>query len=74
MGSPFAALQHALLSLRALPDEQRQAWQALFERYVFDQSEDQFSHIPEHARGLLNQVDEKSAQNIRKQLIRLLKQ
>ncbi|MFQ3244552.1 MAG: hypothetical protein ACJAYF_001508 [Arenicella sp.] len=74
MGSPFAALQHAVLSLRALPDEQRQAWQALFERYIFDQSDDQFSHIPKHARGVLNQVDEKSAQNIRKQLIRLLKQ
>lgn len=74
MGSPFAALQHALLSLRALPAEQRQAWQGLFERYVFDQSDEQFSHIPEHARGVLNQVDEKSAHNIKKQLVRLLKQ
>jgi len=72
MGAPHAALQHAVLSLRSLPDEQRRAWQSIFETYVFDQNSDHFAHIPESALGVLNQVDEKSAKNIKQQLIRLL--
>lgn len=38
MGTPTDVLQHALLSLKSLPVAQRNAWQALFEHFVFDDS------------------------------------
>ena len=67
-GSPLTVLQHALLGLRDLPEAQRRQWQELFEYYVFDPDPDNFAHIPEDARGVLNPIDEHTAERIRKML------
>lgn len=69
LGTPLNVLQHALLSLRDLPAEQRAIWQNLFEHYIFDAKEENFAHIPESARGVLNTMDEKTAENMRSLLI-----
>ncbi len=68
MGPPLSVLQHAILSLRDLPDAQRNQWRALFEYYVFAPEPGSFEHIPENARGVLNPIDEQTARQIRKML------
>jgi len=65
MGSPLNVLQHAIMGLRDLPDEQRGIWRSLFDYYVFNQKEENISHIPENARGALNPMDENIADKIK---------
>jgi len=72
-GAPLNALQHAIMSLRDLPVEQRLIWKDIFDRYVFSAHEQSIDHIPEHARGVLAGVDEQAAQAIRAQLLKFLK-
>lgn len=68
MGPPLSVLQHALLGLRDLPEIQRKQWREVFDFYVFDPDAKNFEHIPETARGILNPVDQQTAQQIRKML------
>lgn len=72
-GSPMQALHHAIMSLRELPDEQREVWRDLFDYYVFSHDAHAFDHIPERARGILGRVDESSAKALKAQLLRFLK-
>ena len=69
LGTPLNVLQHALMGLRDLPTEQRAIWQNLFEHYIFNAKDENFEHIPESARGVLNKMDEKIAADIRDLLI-----
>jgi len=50
--APINALIHALLSFEGLPDEQRAAWRAMFDHFVFHASGDPNEHIPEERRGI----------------------
>ena len=72
MGAPLNALQHAMLR-RDLPPEQRVIWQNIFKHYVFEPKEENFVHIPEGVRGVLNSLSEESAQQIRTLLLNRLK-
>ncbi len=74
MGPPLNALQHAMMSLRDLPAEQRAAWRQIFDHYVFDHNEQTIEHIPEQVRGVLNAMDEESARTIRTLLLNKFKQ
>ena len=69
MDTPLNVLNHALLSLRDLPKDQRQAWHELFKYYVFDFDEDTATHIPEDKRGVLSPMDEMTARKLRAQLL-----
>ena len=69
MDTPLNVLNHALLSLRDLPKDQRQAWHELFKYYVFDFDEDTVTHIPEDKRGVLSPMDEMTARKLRAQLL-----
>lgn len=69
LGTPLNVLHHALMGLRDLPTEQRVIWQNLFEHYIFNVKDENFEHIPESARGVLNKMDEKTAADIRNLLI-----
>ncbi len=68
LGPPLSVLQHAILGLRDLPELQRKQWQAVFEHYVFNSKNENYEHIPQAARGVLNAIDEQTAQHIRKML------
>ena len=68
LGPPLSVLQHAILGLRDLPELQREQWQELFDYYVFNADAEDFEHIPESARGVLNPIDEPTAKQIRKML------
>ncbi len=68
LGPPLSVLQHAILGLRDLPEKQRRQWRDLFDYYVFSPDPENFEHIPEAARGVLNPMDEQTARRIRKML------
>lgn len=42
-----------LVSLRLLPADQRRAWRAMFDHYVFQLDGDPAAHLPEDRRGAL---------------------
>jgi hypothetical protein len=69
MDTPLNVLNHALLSLRDLPKEQRQAWHELFRYYIFDFDEETVAHLPEKHRGVLAPMDEMNARKLRAQLL-----
>lgn len=72
MGPPLDVLMHALLTLRDLPQAQKDAWRGIFEHYVFDSSGSDFSHIPQHLRGVLAPMDDSKARKIRGELLNRL--
>jgi hypothetical protein len=74
LGSPATALTHALLAIKELTPEQRQAWHALFRYYAFEQPQDSLAHIPTSARGRLGEIDETTARRLRAELLNRLKQ
>ena len=74
LGSPSLALWHAMLSIRALPSHQRQAWRGLFEHYVFNADESVHQHIPEQGKGYLADFDESTAKQLRAHLLNKLNQ
>ena len=74
MGSPLHALGHALLSIGELPPEQRAAWRAMFDHYVFRRDPDPAAHMPEAARGILGESTPELRRMIRQFLIRSLSQ
>ena len=72
MDTPANVLQHALLSLRDLPEAQRKAWHEIFKFYIFDFDENAVAHIPEQRLGVLSPIDESKARKIRAQLLNKL--
>ncbi|MGK0268598.1 MAG: hypothetical protein ACI8Y3_001215 [Paraglaciecola sp.] len=70
IGAPMDALNHALLSIRDLPQAQRDAWRDIFEHYIFAPKEQ--IHIPKDKRGVLNPIDEPLARKLRATLVNKL--
>lgn len=55
-GSAYNALIHGLMSVSALPPEQRQAWRAFYDHYIFKVNGDPAAHIPVERRGVLGRM------------------
>jgi hypothetical protein len=72
LGAPVDVLMHALLSLRWLPPEQREAWRGILAHYVFDADDSTAAHIPERSRGILGSIDEVRARELRALLLNRL--
>lgn len=70
--SPQLTLLHALMSLRERPADEKAAWKALFDYYVFGDPEIPRAHLPAHAQGPLAPIDETIARRLRAQLLRKL--
>jgi hypothetical protein len=68
MGAPQDALLQAILSIRDLPKEQRDAWRGIFDHYVFHADETSLEHIPADRRGVLGELDENAARKLRSTL------
>lgn len=66
--APINALVHALLSFEDIPDEQRAAWRAMFDHFVFHADGDPNAHIPEGRRGIRGTLSAESKTRLRKQL------
>lgn len=72
MDTPQNALLHALLSLRDRPEQEKRAWQAMFDYYVFGPADRAGAHLPEAARGNLAPMDEMKARRLRAWLLQRL--
>lgn len=72
LGQPQDALNHAMLSIRDLPPEQKAHWRELFDHYVFANTGAAAAHIPEGGRGILDPLTPESASRIRSHLLRQL--
>ncbi len=64
MGSPFDCMLHALLSLRDLPENQRAAWRAVFDYYVFKTHGDPVAHLAPDQRGTLGPMTPEHARRM----------
>lgn len=72
LGQPQEALNHALLAIRDLPEDERMLWRALFDHYVFAPDTALTEHLPPEARGILAPLTAESAGRIRSFLLRTL--
>jgi hypothetical protein len=72
LGQPQDALNHAMLTIRDLPEDEKQHWRDLFDHYVFRNTEEVVAHIPEGARSVLDPLTPETAGRIRSFLLRAL--
>jgi hypothetical protein len=72
MDSPIGALMYAIMTVRDLPKEQRDAWFNLFRHYVFEADDQTAAHIPAGARRSLSPMDADTARDIRARLLQRL--
>lgn len=73
IGSPWDAMLHGMMTLRNLPADQRRAWRAMFDRYVFLEQGDPGEHLPEHARGVLGATAPGDVAQMRRNLVAKLR-
>jgi hypothetical protein len=71
-GSPWEAMMHGFVGLRGLPPDQRRAWRAMFDRYVFMIDGDPGEHLPAEARGVLGATSPQDIAAMRRALIAAL--
>jgi hypothetical protein len=69
MDSPVTALMLGIMSMRDLPQAQREAWQNLFRYYVFEADEKTVAHIPPNARRVMAPLDDEAARELRARLL-----
>jgi hypothetical protein len=72
MPSAMGCLLHALLNVRPLAPELREAWAAIFQYYVFDENDDRFDYIPERRRGVLGRGSPEAVARVRKMVLATL--
>ena len=72
LGQPQDALNHAMLAIRDLPEDQKRNWRDLFDYYVFENGEEVVAHIPPEGRSILAPLTPESAGRIRTFLLRAL--
>lgn len=70
---PMDNLLMSLLNIRGLPQGQKEAWQAIFNYYVFSDQTQKQDHIPKRAQGMLARLSQKQQSDMRKWLISQLK-
>ena len=74
LGQPQDALNHAILAVRDLPDDEKAIWRQLFDYYVFENGPEVAAHIPEGKRGILDPLTAETAGRIRAFLMRTINQ
>jgi hypothetical protein len=72
-GAPMDALTHAMMALKSLPIEQRSAWKALFDYYVFSESAGNASHWQGVSADRAGPLNENLARQLRAELMNHLK-
>ncbi len=71
-GSPYDCLLHAFMTLRHLPANQRAAWRAVFDHYVFQTDGDAVAHLRPERRGALAPMTPELAAHIKSALLKRL--
>ena len=63
--TPQITLMHAMLSIRQRPQHERDAWKAIFDHYIFGDTQDASAHLPDHILGPLGEMDANFARRLR---------
>lgn len=63
--TPMITLMHSLLSLRGLPERERDAWKTVFDHYIFETDGDPMAHLPESARGIFGRMTPERLQKLK---------
>lgn len=67
----MSALLHAMLAIRDKTSPEKAAFKALFDYYIFNDAP-AGDHLPEEARGMLSELDEATARQLRAMLVNQL--
>jgi hypothetical protein len=59
---------HAMMSVRDRSVKEKEAWKALFDYYIFADSEQARAHLPPESQGLLANMDDNLARRLRAML------
>jgi hypothetical protein len=65
-------LMHALLTLRDLPQDERESWRRMFDHYIFQSDGEAMAHVPEHARGFFGELTPERVARLRAYLVQSL--
>ena len=65
MFTPLLTLMHALLSIRDLPEDERESWKRMFDHYIFESDGEPMAHVPEHARGFFGPMTPERVNRLR---------
>lgn len=68
LGNPMDVLMHAMMSLRDKPEQEKQAWKALFDYYIFADSNKVREHLPPESYGPLAPMDDNLSRRLRAML------
>jgi Cupin-like domain len=68
MFTPYQTMLHSLLSIRYLPEGERNAWRALFEHYIFQTYGEPMSHLPIESRGSFGSMTPEKAKMLMTQM------
>ena len=71
--SPYTSLLLSMIAVSERPLEERRAWKALFEHYVFRENGHPVSHLPPERRGLLGPLAPANYGRIRARVMQLLR-
>ncbi len=69
---PLDAMLLGLLAIRDLPDDQRRAWRAMFDQFVFRVHGDPMAHVPTERQGGLGRLDDAAKRGLRQSLAKTL--
>jgi len=72
LGQPADVLTHALLSIKNCPPEEKKAWKAIFDYYIFSEENEATTHLPKEAHGALAKIDPLMARRLRGKLLNKL--
>ncbi|MHA3840507.1 cupin-like domain-containing protein [Sphingomonas aestuarii] len=72
LAHPQDALNHALLAIRDLPEDEKAHWRDLFDHYVFTDDDTAIAHIPLESRSVLAPLTPETAGRLRAYLLRQL--
>lgn len=71
--SPYTSLLLAMITIADRPPEERQAWKAFFDHYVFRSNGHPLAHLPPQERGLLGPLKPDNYAKIRARVMQLLR-
>lgn len=72
MITPLFTLLHGLLTIRDLPQREREIWRRMFDHYLFSEGEHPMAHLPQSARGIFQPMTPERVAGLRAHLIRSL--
>lgn len=72
LDDPTDVLMHAMVAMRSLPPNYRNAWRVMFEHYVFAPDKSAGEHLPADRRGILGTMKPDAIKRLRLALSRAL--